>query len=116
MTKFDDLTTTAKDGLKTIAKKLEELTDTELEKITGGTGEEKTSYQLYYMGVALPMNNTLAQLCSTYPQIKDIFGIYYAIFSSYTLNQLCALATQEVAQGLIDEYEKSLKNSNTLLK
>ena len=73
--------------------------------VSGGafTGSSD-SYQVYYQGNPLPMDQTVAQLCNTYPQIKTALSSYYMLVANKTLNELCATFGEEFVQNLIDTY------------
>ena len=73
--------------------------------VSGGSSTGSSdSYQVYYQGSPLPMDQTVAQLCKTYPQIKTALSSYYMLVANKTLNELCAAFGEEFVQNLIDTY------------
>ena len=67
----------------------------------GGAASKKS--QLYYKGKPLPMENTVAQLCVRYPEIREKLGGWYILTSGKTLNQLCDAYGAEKMQSIIDK-------------
>lgn len=86
------------------------LSDEELESVTGGKGSsdpegsaDGKSYQLYYKGQALRMDQTLEQFCMAYNLDYSNLGWYYLYCYNKTLYELCDSATQEGVQQLFNE-------------
>lgn len=75
------------------------LNNKNLESVSGGRSD---GYQLYYNGTALPMDQTAAQVCKTYPEILDKLGNYYYLVYKKTLNELCESLGEAWIQSLID--------------
>ena len=74
--------------------------------VTGGASNDSSdsSYQVYYQGNPLPMDQKVSKLCETYPQIKTALGNYYLLVAGKTLNELCGTFGVEFVQNLIDTY------------
>ena len=99
----------ASEKLAQMSAKLNELSEKDLESVTGGVGflssvNAGKSNQLYYNGQALPMNSKISELCKTYPELKEVLVDMYNQIANMTLNTLCLFFGAETIQGLIDEY------------
>ena len=89
------------------------LSDEELESVTGGKattsarGEssdaETASYQLYYKGLPLRMDQTLEQFCIAYNVDYSPLGWYYVYCHTTTLYDLCKETSQESVQELFND-------------
>ena len=73
------------------------------EQLGAVSGGSDPAFQLYYKGAALPMSSTVAELCGTYPEIRQKLGGFYLMFAAKTLNELCATWGQDTVQALIDQ-------------
>lgn len=80
-----------------------ELDPDALKNVTGGSEDGSGPWQLYYKGTALPMTATVAELCGTYPEIREKLGLFYYMFASARLNDLCATHGVDVIQNLINK-------------
>ena len=98
----------SKQELEELETKIKELSEKDLSEVNGGAFMSANSFQLKLYGNNLPMNKTVAEVCSMYPEIKDALGNYYNAVSNMTLNLVCLYFGQDLVQGLIDDYTKKL--------
>lgn len=94
--------------MKEILENIQMLDETRMEEVSGGNCFGSITYQLYYRGNKLPMDNMVSQICNMYPEAREIFlriGRPYAPYANMTLNQLCESYGERKIQRLI--YENS---------